>query len=35
LIALCLLFYIGFIVIVLLKARQLSKEDTLARSIKE
>ena len=34
-IALCLLFYIGFIVIVLLKARQLSKEDTLARSIKE
>lgn len=34
-IALCLLFYIGFIVIVLLKAQQLSKEDTLARSIKD
>lgn len=34
-IGLILIFYIGFIVISLNKARQLSKEDTLARSIKD
>ena len=30
-----IIFYVGFVVIVLLKARQLSREDTLARNIKE
>jgi hypothetical protein len=34
-IALCALFYIGFTVIVLLKARQLSNEDIAARNSKE
>lgn len=34
-IALCALFYIGFFVIVLLKARQLSNEDIAARNSKE